>query len=143
LLTFTRNLLPLAACVLSALAHAQQPQMTPPPQAPQNVFVGKWAHHEPGSPNTSEMMASLSVYPNGTWEQQTQIAPRGKLVGTCVRTLGRYKQNYPNSIVLEATRNMLSPDCRSWSPAQLSAPMSGEMRGGELFMGGWVYHRSQ
>ena len=107
----------------------------------QSPFVGRWGHREPETANSSSSVSIVTIYPNGTWEQRVQIAPRGNLVGTLLAMSGSYSANGNNSIVLQSSRSAMSDDGVSWIPTQTLPPMLVQMNGRELVAFGWTFTR--
>jgi hypothetical protein len=106
-------------------------------------FIGAWAHTEPATQNSSAMVAFLKIFPNGTWQEKLEVAARGKLVATMILSEGRYAPNGADSIVCETLRSVRSSNGTNWTPTRPIPPAVMQLRQNGIFVGGWLYHRSQ
>jgi hypothetical protein len=89
------------------------------------------------------MVAFLSIYPNGSWEEKLEIAARGKLVATMVVKQGRCGPNGPDSIVCQTLQSKMTSNGVNWTPTPPPPPAVLQMRGDQIFVQGWLFHRSQ
>ena len=124
-------------------APVQSPSPPPRDSNSQSPFVGTWAHTEAETPNSSAMVAFLAIRPDGTWNERLQIGARGKLVATMVMAEGRCSQRSAESIVCETLRSARTRDGSHWTPSAPQPPALIELKGKELYSGGWLFHRSQ
>lgn len=144
-----KTMLVLAACALAGPALAQSSpgvqQVPGQTQAAVNPssFVGSWAHTEPATQNSSAMVAFLKIFPNGTWQEKLEVAARGKLVATMIMSEGRYGPKGADSIVCQTLRSARSSNGVNWTPTRPIPPTVMQLRQNAIYVGGWLYHRSQ
>ena len=134
---------PLSFAVVSAAQSPPTGQRAPSkdPAAP-NPSVSAWAHTEAATQNSSAMVAFLAILPDGSWSEKLDVAARGSLQPTIAISEGRCSRSGTDAIVCETTRSARSGDGMSWTPTQPQPPTLIQLRGSQLFAGGWLFHRS-
>jgi hypothetical protein len=144
-----KTMLVLSACALAARALAQpssggqQGSAQAPGAVNPGSFVGSWAHTEPATQNSSAMVAFLRISPNGAWQEKLEVAARGKLVATMIMSEGRCAPNGADSIVCQTLRSARSRNGVNWTPTRPIPPAVIQLRQNGIYVGGWLYHRSQ
>jgi hypothetical protein len=105
-------------------------------------IVGQWTCNYGATPVSGALQSVYVIYANGTWQMQEAIAPTQNLAGTMVRARGNFQETGSGAGTLIFAEATASPDGVNWMPAPLPAPLSVQVQGDGLNIGGILCHHS-